>query len=333
MKTLDLTGHRNTVPQPHRTALILGATGGIGQALTEAMSRHGWAIRALVRDPAKARTLAPHSGLTWLAGDAMNRADVIRAAEGAAVIVHAVNPPGYRNWGSLVLPMIDNTIAAARAAGGARIVLPGTIYNFNPATTPVIAPDTPQTPESVKGRVRVQMEQRLREAAPDVPALIVRAGDFFGPDVRNSWFAQAMVKPGTPVRRLVHPGKGVGHSWAYLPDLAEAIARLLDRPERLDAFESLPFEGLWDADGTVMTAALARVTGRHLRQFGFPWWLMRALAPFGGFPREAAEISPYWRNPVRLDNSGLVALLGEEPRTPLDTALSRTLKGLGCLPD
>jgi hypothetical protein len=90
---------------------------------------------------------------------------------------------------------------------------------------------------------------------------------------------------------------------------------------------------LWDADGTVMTAALARVTGRHLRQFGFPWWLMRALAPFGGFPREAAEISPYWRNPVRLDNSGLVALLGEEPRTPLDTALSRTLKGLGCLPD
>ncbi len=46
-----------------------------------------------------------------------------------SVIVHAVNPPGYRDWEKLVLPMLNNAIAAAGAVG-ARIVLPGTVYNF-----------------------------------------------------------------------------------------------------------------------------------------------------------------------------------------------------------
>ena len=54
-----------------------------------------------------------------------------RPPKAPSVIVHAVNPPGYRNWCKLVLPMLDNTISAARLTG-ARIVLPGTVYNFGP---------------------------------------------------------------------------------------------------------------------------------------------------------------------------------------------------------
>jgi hypothetical protein len=50
-------------------------------------------------------------------GDVMSADDVASVAKGASVIVHAVNPPGYRNWGELVLPMPDSTIAAARANG------------------------------------------------------------------------------------------------------------------------------------------------------------------------------------------------------------------------
>lgn len=49
------------------------------------------------------------------------------------------------------------------------------------------------------------------------PALILRAGDFFGPGARSSWFSQSLVQPGRPVHRIVNPGKDVGHSWAYLP--------------------------------------------------------------------------------------------------------------------
>lgn len=316
-----------------RTALVLGATGGIGGTVAEALLRRGWQVRGLARDAAKAGHAArgDHRPIDWRQGDAMMCDDVVRAAGGVQAIVHAVNPPGYRNWDKLVLPMIDNTIAAARAAGGARIVLPGTIYNFDPANTPIVHEDTPQLPRTGKGAIRVELERRLEAAAPEVPSLIVRAGDFFGPGSRASWFAQAMVQPGRVVRRIVNPGRGVGHAYAYLPDLAEAIAQLLDAPERLRAFERVGFEGYWDADGTGMPAAIRQSVGADVPERAFPWWLMRLLAPFGGFPREAVEIEPYWRSAVRLDNGRLVELLGAEPRTPVNDAVSATLATLGCV--
>ncbi|KZD23962.1 NAD(P)H-binding protein [Tardiphaga robiniae] len=315
-----------------KSALVLGATGGVGGAIASALVEHGWSVCGLARDVPAAKRGWPNDrvAIVWVAGDAMNGADVIHAAAGTSVIVHAVNPPGYRHWDRLVLPMIDNSIAAARAAGGARIVLPGTVYNFNPATTPVVGEDSEQMPQSRKGRVRVEMEARLDAAARSgVPSLIVRAGDFFGADARSSWFTQVMAPPGKQLRRIVNPvtAPGVGHSWAYLPDLAEAIARLIGMKEKLRPFERLQFEGVWDADGTALPAAIRRITQRpDIPVTRFSWRAMRLLAPFGGLPREIAEIAPYWRYPMRFDNRRLVALLGEEPHTPIDDALKATFR-------
>jgi nucleoside-diphosphate-sugar epimerase len=319
-----------------KLALVLGATGGVGGATAEALIAHGWQVRALVRD--RAAATAGWSGRIgspeWRLGDAMVREDVVRAAEGVQVIVHAVNPPGYRNWDKLVLPMIENSIAAA-AASGARIVLPGTLYNFDPDTSPLITETTPQFPKTRKGKIRVALEQRLETAAADlgVPSLIVRAGDFLGPKVRASWFAQAMVRPGQPVRRLINPGRiGTGHSWAYLPDLAETIARLLDDCDRLRKFERLQFQGYWDPDGRQMIETITQASKRHsLPVWGFPWWLLRIASPFSEVMREMLEIRDFWQRPVRLDNRRLVELLGTEPHTLIDTAVTQTLAGLGCI--
>ncbi|HET9510200.1 MAG TPA: NAD(P)H-binding protein [Sphingomonas sp.] len=311
-----------------KTALVLGATGGVGGAIAAALTRHGWAVRGLARNPVKASTSWPASRepIVWIGGDAMNREDVLKAAQGVAAIVHAVNPPGYRDWETLVLPMIDNSIAAARAADGARIVLPGTIYNFDPAMTPVIDEGTAQRPRTRKGRVRVDLERRMEDAAASgVPGLVVRAGDFFGTDARSSWFGQVMAKPVRPLRQIIDPvAPGIGHAWAYLPDLCETIARLMVL-ENLRPFERVQFAGFWDADGTAMPTAIRRAVGRpDLPVRRFPWWIMRLAAPFGGFPREVAEIAPHWQHPMRLDNRRIVELLGEEPRTPIDAALRAT---------
>ncbi|GLK72165.1 NAD(P)H-binding protein [Ancylobacter dichloromethanicus] len=327
------TASTNAAP---RTALVLGATGGIGGAIAARLIRDGWQVRALCREADSAVSgwrhacPAPH----FVAGDAMDQAAVVRAAtlgDGVAVIVHAVNPRGYRHWSSLVLPMMDNTLAAARAAGGARIVLPGTVYNYDPAHTAVIDENTPQNACTRKGRVRIALERKLAEAAPQLPSLIVRAGDFFGPAARASWFAQAMVKPGQPVRTFTSMAPGVPHAYAYLPDLAAAFAGLLAIPERLRPHERVQFAGQWDATGTQMRDAVRRVVGEDLPERAFPWWMMRLAAPFGGFPREALEIEPVWKHPMRLDNRRLVDLLGTEPHTPLDHAIAATLADMGCL--
>lgn len=314
-----------------KVALVLGATGGIGGEMTGSLVRAGWTVRALHRDPS--RLAKCHPQVTWIKGDAMRREDVVTAMGPASLIVHAVNPPGYRNWSRLVLPMLDNTIAAARLGGG-RIVLPGTVYNYGPDAFPLIGEDSPQNPVTRKGAIRVEMERRLRAAAADgVRTLVVRAGDFFGPQAANNWFSQGLVKPGKPVTSIMNPAApGAGHQWAYLPDVAQTMLRLIEREQELPAFATFHMEGHWDEDGSAMVGAVHRALGKpQMRARPFPWWLVRLAAPVVPLFRELAEMRYLWQRPVRLDNSRLVHLLGREPHTPLDEAVRKTLQGIGCI--
>ncbi|UVD55531.1 NAD(P)H-binding protein [Rhizobium sp. Pop5] len=315
------------------TALILGATGGIGGAIARKLLARGWRIRALNRDAAKASKNEP--AFEWVQGDAMNAGDVLRAAEGAGLIVHAVNPPGYRDWERLVLPMLDNTIAAARAVG-ARIVLPGNVYNFGSDALPAPTEESPQHPVTKKGAIRVEMEKRLEGASRSgVGAIIVRAGDFFGPGATaNSWFSSGFVTPGKPVGTIRNPGRrGVGHQWAYLPDMAETVVQLVDRADRLPPFAVYHMNGFWDADGMQMAEAIKRVSGGKAKIGRFPWWIMPLAAPFMPIMQEIKEMRYLWKVPLRMSNAKLVAELGSEPRTPIDEAVRASLVALGCLPE
>lgn len=316
------------------TALVLGATGGVGGEAAQQLRDAGWGVRALARG--LETETAQRDGMTWLRGDAMNRQDVARAAQGCEVIVHAVNPPGYRRWGELVLPMIDNTIAVA-AAQGATIVLPGTVYNYGPDAFPVLTETSPQHPLTRKGAIRVELERRLQVASErGARVIVLRAGDFFGPRAGNNWFSQGLVKPGRPVTTVQTPGaRGVGHQWSYLPDVARTLVQLLARRAELAPFAPFHMAGHWDPDGTHMAAAIVRVARRHgmtARARAFPWWLLRLAAPFVPTLRELMEMRYLWRQPLRMDNARLVDLLGSEPHTPLDEAVAATLQGLGCLP-
>lgn len=314
----------------NKTALVLGATGGIGGTLARGLVARGWTVRALHRDPAR---LAASTGISWIQGDALSADDVRRAAEGVSVIVHAVNPPGYRNWQKLVLPMIDNSIAAAKAEG-ARIVLPGTIYNYGPDAFPVLTEASPQNPATRKGGIRAELERRLQAATLEGAAvLIVRAGDYFGPRAGNNWFSQALVTPRQRIAAITYPGKaGIGHQWAYLPDVAETMLALLDRRDELAPFAVFHMDGHWDADGTAMNAAIRRAAGDPaLKIKAMPWLLLRLIGFFNPTLREMMELRYLWRIPVRLDNAKLLGLLGQEPRTPLDQAVRATLEDLHCL--
>jgi nucleoside-diphosphate-sugar epimerase len=233
-----------------RTALVLGATGGIGGETAAVLLRHGWKVVAMARTPGRGPGRADLKNATWVAGDATSATNVRRAAEGVQAIIQAVNPPGYRNWGKLVLPMIDNTIAAAKATG-ARIVLPGTIYNYGYDAFPDLDEEAPQHPVTEKGRIRVELERRLGAGSrAGVPTLIVPFGDFSGPAPGSNWFSQGLVTPGKRLTAITNPGRqGVGHAWAGLPDAAETIARLLARSDELPRFARFHFTGVLDADG------------------------------------------------------------------------------------
>jgi nucleoside-diphosphate-sugar epimerase len=310
-------------------ALVLGATGGIGGHVAQGLVARGWIVKALHRNAIAAADKQPN--LQWVQGDALNGADVELAAEGAEIIVHAVNPPGYKDWVKLVLPMLENTIRAARPHG-ARIVLPGTVYNYGPDAFPHVSEDSAQNPITRKGAIRVELERRLKQASEEgVQVLIVRSGDYFGPGAGNSWFSQGLVKPGKLITSVSRPGaKGIGHQWAYLPDVAETMLRLIDRRPSLHDFALFHMRGFWDFDGEQMIEAIGRVVGRRPQVRPVPWWLFKLASPFVPLLRELSEMRYLWRVPVRMNNERLVAFLGDEPSTPIDEAVRATIIDLGC---
>ncbi|HEX3983168.1 MAG TPA: NAD-dependent epimerase/dehydratase family protein [Acidisoma sp.] len=306
-----------------RIALVLGATGGVGHAVAQALLRHGWHVRALTRRP-----IADRSGIEWVQGDAMRPEDVMRAADGVDILFHGVNPPRYRNWRGLAIPMLRNAITAAKASG-ARLIYPGSVYNYGPDAWPVVAETAPQNPRTRKGAIRVEMEAMLvAEARLGLRFLTVRAGDFFGPHAPSSWVTMIMLQGGKPLRRLSTPERpGVRHAWAYLPDLAETVAQLAERERYLSPAESFHFGG-HSLRGRQMADAIRQAMSGGLPIRSFPWALVYAAAPFDPTMRELLEMRYLWREEITLDNTRLRSVLGTEPHTPLDEAVSATLAGL-----
>jgi nucleoside-diphosphate-sugar epimerase len=288
-------------------------------------------VRGLSRHP---KPFGASDPIQWLGGDAMDAQTVTDAATGTQLIVHALNPPGYKDWDKLVLPMIDNGIAAAKAAG-ARLLVPGNAYNFGPDAFPLANEASPQHPRTRKGAIRVEMERRLAQAGETgVRSTVVRAGDFFGGrNAASSMFAHGVVKAGQPLTAVSTPvERGAGHAWAYLPDLAQTVAALADR-DGGQAFETYHFAGHFDPDATRMIAAVRAAAGRpDLPLKAFPWSAVMLASPFVTTLRELMEMRYLWRQTLQLDNAKLVRTLGAEPHTPWEEAVRATLIGLGCLP-
>jgi nucleoside-diphosphate-sugar epimerase len=322
------TGNDLTATGPAQPiALVLGITGSFGRAIAATLARRGYRIRALRRDATAVRDFILHP-VEWITGDAMDGSAVTHAAQGAALIVHGVNPPRFRKWRELAIPMLQNTIAAAIDTR-ATILFPANIYIFGNDTPATASEVSARLPTTRKGLVRLEMEKLLADASRShgIRIIAVRAGDFFGPGVRNSWFTQAVAKDGRnakSIKRLTPPG--IGHGWAYVPDLAETFGRLVDIREKLAPFEMVHFTGHYDETGVMLAKAVVKEIGHpDLRIKPFPWFTVYLAAPFVPFLRETIEMMWLWKHPLRLDNTKLVRLIGPEPHTPLEQAVSAAL--------
>ena len=181
---------------------------------------------------------------------------------------------------------------------------------------------------------RADLAARLDEPLREPIVLGARAEVIAGPSAKNNWFSQGLVKPGRKVGAISYPGRdGVGHAWAYLPDVAETVIRLIEREDELGRFELFHFGGHFDGDGKRMIEAIrGAVSEPRLPVRSFPWFALVALSPFVTLFREMREMRYLWQEPIRLDNRRLVAFLGAEPHTPIEVAVRQTLEGLGCLP-
>ena len=309
-----------------RPVLILGATGAFGGAVALALIERGAAIRVFSRDADKARRRLGYVA-DIVEGDVQDRDALVRALVGCRAIVHGINYPFHR-WVPYMARATANVIAAARRAG-ATILFPGNVFGLGSQTDGPLDETAPNRPSSRKGSVRVQMEQALsRAASASGPRVIVlRAGDFFGPTVRNRAvdliFGNAA--KGRPMRILGRAD--IPHQWAYAPDAARLGLALLDLDHGLAPFEIIHFKGHVARPMADFVGHVARLAGHpELRLKTTPWPLLYLAGALNPALMELLEIRYLWKESVIIDDARRRQLLPDFRPTPIDTAIDATLE-------
>lgn len=314
------------------TVLILGARGRFGLAAARAFADAGWRVLGQTRPAAE---LPADPRIEWLAIDLHDTQALTVAAQGATVVVHALNPAyTHKAWRAQVLPMLEAATALTRALN-ATLMLPGNIYNFGATMPAVLREDTPQAAHTVKGQIRIAMEAQLKRSG--ARGVVIRAGDFFGSG-RGTWFDQIIVKD-LQKGKFTYPGaRDVATAWAYLPDLARTFVAVAAQCAQLRPFEVFHFKGhgISGQRWLEVLDPLARAQGwvepqGHVRFKRLPWSLMRIGALLVPTFAALVEMRYLWDTPHALANDKLQALIGVEPHTPLSLAAQTALSDLGLM--
>lgn len=307
-----------------KPVLVVGAAGAFGRAAAEAFVRAGHRVRGLVRaSPAGDHTV---DGVELVEGDAQDRSTLERAADGAGIVVHAVNYP-YPMWDPAMREVTAKIIAVARQSD-ALLIFPGNVYGFGAQTGRALAEDAPQEATTRKGRLRAELEFMMARACDDgrMRALVLRAGDFFGPSVRNGLVDRIFARAAARRTMQVFGRPSMPHQWAYMPDLARLAVELVAREAELSPFQVVHFAGHVVTRQLDFLKEVAVAAGRpSLGVRVVPWWLLRVAALLDPMPRELLELDYLFDDAVILDDPARRRLLPAFQPTPLATAIAVTL--------
>ncbi len=228
--------------------------------------------------------------LVILSGDVQEPVSLDRAAAGCGIIIHAVNYP-YHEWDPHMVTATQQVLRVARAYG-ATVLFPGNVYGLGRQTGRPLDESVLNVPVSRKGEIRVRLEDSLRQAAyaGQIRAIILRAGDYFGPTVRNGLVDRIFGRAAAGESIVAFGNLDIPHQWAYVPDLARVAIDLLERREQLPEFDLFHFAGYTAHPQRAFLQMVAEVAGHpDLPIRATPWWLLSTINPFNPVVRELKE--------------------------------------------
>lgn len=299
---------------------ILGINGHIGHHTARAFHAAGFTVTGFGRS-----NRHPVDGVTFMQGDAASLDDIKAAIAGADIVVNALNLQ-YDKWDKGRAEAQLATVIAAMGDSGKTLMFPGNIYNYS-ASDRRIAPSTPQRPQTPRGAIRVRQEEMLASAskAGKFQTIILRAGDFYGPNNVGDWYDQAMMMEIGKGKVYRMADAALGHAWAYLPDLGRAFAVLGERRDDFGAFENFHFAGHYVTHGALMEAII-KAAPNPLKVSALPWIFLQAMGLANGIIREVVKMRYLWNNPMELVDPRLDAILGPDFGTPFGIAVAETVK-------
>jgi len=279
---------------------ILGANGQIAIELARELNRaHTTDLRLVSRNPRKV-----NDADTLMSADLMD-AEQTRAAVAGSEIVYftAGLPANTDTWQTQFPTMLRNALDATRAAG-AKLAYFDNTYMY-PQNDQVQTEDTEFAPVGPKGRVRTQLARMVLDEMQrgDIPVLIARAPEFYGPD-RTQGFTNSLVidrlkagkKPLVPVR------DDRKRTLIWTPDASRALAVLGNTPDAYGQTWHLPT----DTDRPTYRRFIhlaANAFGREPRYAVLPEWVLRGAGAVNAQAREIRELLPRYRHDNIFDST------------------------------
>jgi nucleoside-diphosphate-sugar epimerase len=298
--------------------VVLGATGGVGQTLVQALATQGAQVRAVNRS---GRASLPAS-VEIMAADLTNRESTLAACQGATIVYHCAGIP-YNQWTTYMPVMLDNVISAVRATGATLVYIDNN-YMYAPTSQP-LTEESLQAPVSRKGKLRKHLAETIltAHAQGQIRATIGRTPDFYGPGVRTSAVGEQFFTAVVAGKRVPWLGKlDVSHALAFVEDTAQDLLILGRHEQAVGQVWHLPTaQELTGRQYIAMASEAAGVLAKPLVVSGL---LLRVLGLANPVLRESVEMLYEFKEPLLFDGSKFTSAFGGTP-TPHKEALRRTV--------
>ncbi|GED68211.1 NAD-dependent dehydratase [Brevibacillus reuszeri] len=229
-------------------ALVVGATGGTGAAITEELVRRGIRTVAFGRSIQKLEQLRASLGnpenLALAAGDAFRPSDIVKAAEGVDVLFHCANVP-YHEMVNKLVPLGESVMEAADQLGLKVVVIDG-IYPYGRSKMDRVTEEHPKQPHTKKGKIRHAYENMLfDERWIHAKVMIVRLPDYYGPTANEASYLGSTLEAIAAGKMALFIGNmRVPREFVFLPDAAFMIVQLAARDEGWGENWNIPGAGL-----------------------------------------------------------------------------------------
>ena len=203
--------------------VVLGGTGGVGNAVVRALVAQGQHVRSVTRTGS--RNLLPAS-VESVAAD-IAQLDQARAVTRDASVVYFCANPAYYRWPQDFPPLLAGAIAGA-AAANATLVVADNLYVYAPTSQPMTE-DLPWAPATRKGLVRKAMDETLLAAhqSGQVRIAIGRAANFYGPLTTNGFVGERLLATAIAGRAVQWLGRlDQLHSFSFIDDVGSGLVTL-----------------------------------------------------------------------------------------------------------
>jgi UDP-glucose 4-epimerase len=201
--------------------LVTGATGKVGSRLAQRLVQHGYTVRALVRDPARATDLSDH-GIHLVTGDLMQPDALPAAVQGVDTVVHCAaffrgatpdEAHAVNNLGT------QHLAHAAREAAVGRFVFMSTGLVYGPNGGALAQEDDGCAPVDAYPQSKLAAERMLL-AIDGLDVRILRLPFVYGDGDPHIQDVVPFMHTFPPTQRM-----SIGHH----ADVAQAVIRLLDK--------------------------------------------------------------------------------------------------------